>query len=406
MIDAIPPRGVLPRQLQTWLMLGIAGLIVAIILIAGHPQPPASPRSTPAGSTPTLASPDRIRTYQERLAAEEVRQRDAEARQAAPIVADTRTGGGPAPAVSADGPRRPAPSLVRRQRRAQSAPGRPATVRHAPSESGDGRPAARAVGAGRRPSRTGPDARPRAAPDREYTAAGSLSPGRAVAGRRRPRPATPDGPASGASPSTTTERPASGSRFPLWEGTVIETVLLNRLDGTFAGPVACLVTTPVYTPGPSARAHSRRARACSARRRPCRRGAMPVSRSAFTGSSCRMDTATASTCSRGSTRSGRRASRDRVDRHYAQVFGASLAIGALSGLAQYTHAQQRRRRRTSATSSVRPPAPSLANSASRVLDRYLNVLPTVTIREGHRIKVYLTNDLELPAYAPVPGEAR
>jgi len=49
---------------------------------------------------------------------------------------------------------------------------------------------------------------------------------------------------------------------------------------------------------------------------------------------------------------------------------------------------------------------SLANSASRVLDRYLNVLPTVTIREGHRIKVYLTNDFELPAYAPAPGEAR
>ena len=89
----IPPRGVLPRQLQTWLMLGIAGLIMAIILIAGHPQPPASPRSTPAGVAPTLASPDRIRTYQQRLAAEEVRQRDAEARQHAHR-ADARTGGG------------------------------------------------------------------------------------------------------------------------------------------------------------------------------------------------------------------------------------------------------------------------------------------------------------------------
>ena len=39
---------------------------------------------------------------------------------------------------------------------------------------------------------------------------------------------------------------------------------------------------------------------------------------------------------------------------------------------------------------------SLATSAGRVLDRYLNVLPTITIREGYRIKVYLTNDLELP----------
>jgi type IV secretory pathway VirB10-like protein len=25
-------------------------------------------------------------------------------------------------------------------------------------------------------------------------------------------------------------------------------------------------------------------------------------------------------------------------------------------------------------------------------------LPTITIREGHRVKVYLTGDLELPAY--------
>jgi type IV secretion system protein VirB10 len=35
-----------------------------------------------------------------------------------------------------------------------------------------------------------------------------------------------------------------------------------------------------------------------------------------------------------------------------------------------------------------------------VLDRFLNLLPTVTIREGHRIKVYLTHDLDLPAYRP------
>ena len=33
----------------------------------------------------------------------------------------------------------------------------------------------------------------------------------------------------------------------LLEGTVIETVLLTRLDGTFAGPVTCLVTAPVYS---------------------------------------------------------------------------------------------------------------------------------------------------------------
>ena len=43
-------------------------------------------------------------------------------------------------------------------------------------------------------------------------------------------------------------------------------------------------------------------------------------------------------------------------------------------------------------------ADSLAQSSHRILDRYLNILPTVTIREGHRLKVYLTNDLVLPDY--------
>ena len=39
----------------------------------------------------------------------------------------------------------------------------------------------------------------------------------------------------------------------------------------------------------------------------------------------------------------------------------------------------------------------------RILDRFLNQLPTVTIREGHRIKVYLTADLTLPAYREDPA---
>jgi type IV secretion system protein TrbI len=33
-----------------------------------------------------------------------------------------------------------------------------------------------------------------------------------------------------------------------------------------------------------------------------------------------------------------------------------------------------------------------------ILDRFLNVLPTITIREGHRVKVYITEDLLIPDY--------
>lgn len=43
-------------------------------------------------------------------------------------------------------------------------------------------------------------------------------------------------------------------------------------------------------------------------------------------------------------------------------------------------------------------ASSLAQSSANVLDRFLSVPPTLTIREGHRVKVYFTQDLLLPAY--------
>jgi type IV secretory pathway VirB10-like protein len=37
-------------------------------------------------------------------------------------------------------------------------------------------------------------------------------------------------------------------------------------------------------------------------------------------------------------------------------------------------------------------------ATAQTMNRFLNRLPTVTIREGHRVNVYLTGDLELPAY--------
>jgi type IV secretion system protein VirB10 len=39
-----------------------------------------------------------------------------------------------------------------------------------------------------------------------------------------------------------------------------------------------------------------------------------------------------------------------------------------------------------------------AQATLQVMNRFLNRLPTITIREGHRVKVYLTSDIELPTY--------
>jgi type IV secretory pathway VirB10-like protein len=40
---------------------------------------------------------------------------------------------------------------------------------------------------------------------------------------------------------------AAGKTYILFEGTVLETVLINRLDGQFSGPVECLLANDVYS---------------------------------------------------------------------------------------------------------------------------------------------------------------
>ncbi len=88
--------------------------------------------------------------------------------------------------------------------------------------------------------------------------------------------------------------------------------------------------------------------------------------------------------------------RDQVNNHYVRIFGASLAIGALGAVAE---AGTGSALTASGTDVMRQGlGQSMAQSSAHILDRFLNVLPTVTIREGHRVKVYLSGDLALPDY--------
>src|SRR5260221_10959452 len=69
----LTPPGVLPRRGQVWLMVGVAGSILAIILFTGN-HDPAPPRSAAASSVAALApNPEQLRTYQRRLEAADTR---------------------------------------------------------------------------------------------------------------------------------------------------------------------------------------------------------------------------------------------------------------------------------------------------------------------------------------------
>jgi type IV secretion system protein VirB10 len=396
----VAPQGVLPRQIQTWLMVGLAFVIVLIILVTGHSDPPAKSSAGTKPPAPTLAPADRIRSYAQQLADEETRQRDV------PNVDAAARGG----AGRASGAGRGAGSATDDQRR------REAQSLFADNVALSRRPAGQSPAAAPAPGLPTKAASNTADPTSEEVALLE----QALSRMGAPHASAPEAPAVAPSPSSTavpaargpmttpdtpsTEYPASGERRRLLEGTVIETALVNRLDGTFAGPVVCLVTTPVYT-------HDRQAVVIPAGAR-LLGASSPVQSwgdSRLAVSFHRLVMPDGHTYSlnlfKGLDQIGESGLRDAVNRHYLQVFGASLAIGALSGLAQYG---------TRSTAGVydfgteyrQATGASLATSASRILDRYLNVLPTITVREGARVKVYLSNDFELPVYVPASGALR
>jgi type IV secretion system protein TrbI len=91
--------------------------------------------------------------------------------------------------------------------------------------------------------------------------------------------------------------------------------------------------------------------------------------------------------------------KDKINNHYWQIFGTSIAVGAIGGLAQLGTSTTATGVPQSSTDIYRQGvAASVSQSSLHILDRFLNVLPTITIREGHRVKVYITEDLLIPDY--------
>jgi type IV secretory pathway VirB10-like protein len=189
---------------------------------------------------------------------------------------------------------------------------------------------------------------------------------------------------------------AEGQPFVLFEGTTLDTALVNRLNGDFSGPVKVMVTNPVYShdgqhvlipEGTFLLGDVQKVDSFGQRRLAVtfHRLLMPD------GYGVDLDRF------HGLNQIGETGLNDQVNNHYLQIFGTSIALGIISGAAEATTNSSGYSQ--SGSDSLRQGiAGSLSQSGAHVLDRFLNILPTITIREGHRIKVYLSDDLLLPAY--------
>ena len=185
----------------------------------------------------------------------------------------------------------------------------------------------------------------------------------------------------------------------LWEGTILEAVLTNRLTGAFSGPVNCMVTTNVYSQDHHLLLIPQGSRVLGEAKRVAdqqqQRLAVMFHRVIMPdGYSVNLDQFL------GLDQAGATGMKDQVNNHYLSVFGTSIALGVLAGFSQFGTGSALT---ASGTDMYRQGvATQLSQNSTTILNRQLNRFPDITIREGQRIRILLTKDLSLPAYEAHP----
>jgi type IV secretion system protein VirB10 len=380
----VRPEGVVPKQAQGYVVAGLAVLILMAVMFSKNHARPADKDAT---SAPVAVSTDmnqrKIQELEQDLSADQRQsQQQAEAQRAgtpsspatAATVANTaQTGGVASPATqlqpATESPRDP----VADAEKALSFKARFASNLVSAAD-GASRPLAESAD-----FPEGTAARPSSLPQAPAT---QVAPAPATTGNKR-------------APEVNVNS-ALGQPYVVFEGTTIDTVLVNRLDGEFAGPLKVMVTNPIYSQdrqhllipeGTFILGDVQKVAGPGQKRLAVtfHRLLMPD------GYSVDLDQF------HGLDQAGATGLKDKVNNHYVEIFGASIALGVIAGAAQATN--QNKGYNQSGTEAYKSGiASSLSQSSANVLDRFINIPPTITIREGHRIKVHITQDMLLPAY--------
>ena len=129
---------------------------------------------------------------------------------------------------------------------------------------------------------------------------------------------------------------ATGQPYLVYEGTVLDTILMNRLDGDAAGPVKVLVSNPVYShdrqhvlipEGTIVLGEAKKIGAASFGQQ--RRMAVVFHRLIMPdGYSVDLDQF------HGLDQIGEEGAKDKVNNHYLQIFGTSIALGVVAGASE------------------------------------------------------------------------
>ena len=186
-----------------------------------------------------------------------------------------------------------------------------------------------------------------------------------------------------------------GRLYRIFEGTVLEGVVTNHIDGGFSGPIMVSLTTDLYSHDHQQLLLPQGTRLLgdvqsvgNAQQRK-----MFVT---FHRAICPDGFSLEFAKYIGLDQIGTTGLATKVNHGYLQAFAAAAAIGGLGGVAQIGN-----------NGSVFTPSTEIRNGISeesamegeQVLNHFLNRLPIITLKEGSRARVYIGTDLLIPAYA-------
>jgi len=185
-----------------------------------------------------------------------------------------------------------------------------------------------------------------------------------------------------------------GRLYRVFEGTVLEGVVTNHIEGGLTGPILIMLTTDYYSHDHQQLLMPQGTRLIgtvqsvgSAQQRKMfvafHRAICPD------GFSLELDRYV------GLDPLGTTGLASKVDHGYLQAFAAAASLGALGGLAQIGN-----------NGGILSPSTELRNGVSeqsaeegeQVLNHFLNRLPVITLKEGSRARVYIGTDIYLPSY--------
>jgi len=410
------PKGVLQKNLKTFVYLGAALLVIAAALFSSTAKKTPGQQTAVKGQPPQPMLQDNTDNNVQDLKNQLKAQQDRDKQQAATAAAagdPALAGATPAQqaAAAAYGPTGVAVPCVPGQPCPQAGYGQPGNAQ--PQLSPEQQQAQQIAAKEREradESRFASNLVYARAPDPPQQAPGQTAAAQYAPDPQRREDSTLVPPRSPGEPQETAggyKRPleanidsAVGQPYLVYEGSVLDTVLMNRLDGDAAGPVKVLVSNPLYS-------HDRQhviipegtvvlgeaKKIGSAGFGQQRRMAVVFHRLTMPdGYSVDLDQF------HGLDQIGEEGMKDKVNNHYLEIFGASITLGVIAGAGEIEEGGG-----TISTSGSQAfttgTAASVSQSANTILDRFMQIPPTITIREGHRVKIYFTQDMLLPAYS-------